>query len=82
MRNIFEEKDLHKLFQALAVKSRLQIMRLLSEHTLCVGALSKRLCLSVGAISQHLNVLKKAGLVKSVRCGYYISYCAAPNALS
>lgn len=76
------EKDICALFRALSVESRVRILRLLAGGNLCVGALSRRLGLSAGAVSQHLNVLRKAGLVKAVRCGYFMHYRAAPDAPS
>jgi len=68
------------LFSALSVESRVRIMQLLSQDTLCVGALSRATGITAGAVSQHLRILKSAGLVKAERRGYFIHYRLAPGA--
>jgi len=69
-----------RVFRALSVEKRVEIVRLLAERTLCVGALSNLLGISAGAVSQHLRVLKEAGLVEADRRGYFIHYSLAPDA--
>lgn len=51
-------------FQALAEPNRLAILEVLREGELPVGALVERLRLSQPAVSKHLRVLKKLGLVE------------------
>ena len=69
-----------RVFRALAVEKRVEIFQLLVTRTLCVGALSHLTGISAGAVSQHLRILKDAGLVVSDRRGYYIHYRLAPDA--
>lgn len=69
-----------RVLRALSVEKRVEIVRYLAERTLCVGALSKLLGISVGAVSQHLRVLKDAGLVEADRQGYYVHYKLEPDA--
>lgn len=69
-----------RIFRALAVESRVRIVKLLSDRALCVGALSNLLGISAGAVSQHLRVLKAVGLVKPDRRGYFVHYSLAPDA--
>ena len=69
-----------ELFRALSSESRVRIVQLLSRDTLCVGALSRRTGISAGAVSQHLRVLRSAGLVRSERRGYFIHYRLTPGA--
>ncbi|MDX1814420.1 MAG: metalloregulator ArsR/SmtB family transcription factor [Thermodesulfobacteriota bacterium] len=76
-----DRKDMTRVFKALAVENRVEIVRLLSERTLCVGALSDLLDISAGAVSQHLRILKDAGIVEPDRRGYFIHYSLAPGAL-
>jgi ArsR family transcriptional regulator len=76
-----ESHDLTRLFRALAADTRRRILHLLSERTLCVGALSNLLAVSAGAVSQHLRALKDAGLVEADRRGYFIHYRLAPGAV-
>lgn len=67
------------LFAALSTESRVRIVQLLSKHVLCVGALSRLTGISPGAVSQHLRVLKSAGLVRPERRGYFVHYRLAPG---
>lgn len=60
--------------KALADEKRLTIIGLLLRHDLCVGALSQRLDVSEAAVSQHLKVLREAGLVAGEKRGYYTHY--------
>ncbi len=74
-----ETPDINVL-KALAVKPRARIISLLCGKSLCVGALARILKISPGAVSQHLNVLKKCGLVVSERRSYFMHYQIAPGA--
>ena len=80
MKKKIDYKDSVRVFRALSVESRVRIVQLLAERTLCVGALSNLLGISAGAVSQHLRILKDAGLVESDRRGYFIHYSLAPGA--
>lgn len=84
-RTAHEEKlttpaDRAALFSALGAESRVRIIELLSGDTLCVAALAHLAGISAGAVSQHLRVLRSAGLVESERHGYYVHYRLAPGA--
>lgn len=58
-----------EVFDALAQPHRREIMRLLAGGELSVGALASRFDVSQPAVSQHLAVLKAAGLVVDRRDG-------------
>jgi DNA-binding transcriptional ArsR family regulator len=75
-----DQRDIFRILRALAVEKRLEAVRLLARRTLCVGALSNRLGISAGAVSQHLRVLRDAGLVEADRRGYFIHYRVTPAA--
>jgi ArsR family transcriptional regulator len=60
--------------KALADETRFKIINLLLRHDLCVGALARQLNLSEAAVSQHLQVLRKAGIIKGEKRGYYTHY--------
>jgi len=62
------------IFKALADETRFRIIHLLLTHDLCVGALAERLSLSKAAVSQHLQILRKAGLVRGEKRGYWTHY--------
>jgi ArsR family transcriptional regulator len=66
--------DLVKLFKALADPTRVQILAQLADRGMCVGALAYRLGVTHSAVSQHLRILREAGLVDGERQGYRVHY--------
>ena len=68
------DKDIVIIYKALSVASRLRILKLIKDRKLCVNAITKKLNISQPAVSQHLSILRKAGLVKSDRYGSIIHY--------
>jgi len=71
-----------RLYGVLAVESRLRIIKLLRGGPLCVGALAARLDISQSAVSQHLRILRDAGLVAPERRGYFVHYRLNERALA
>ena len=71
-----EIAELAEMFKALSDPTRLRLVSLLVEHNgaLCVNALADNLGVSQSAVSQHLRILRQAGLVKGDRRGYYVHY--------
>ncbi len=69
------------LFKALSDQTRLRLVDMLLTHDLCVGALANRLGISKPAVSQHLQVLRQAGLVKGEKRGYWTHYSIEREAL-
>ena len=69
-----EAQRLARIFKALSVDTRVRMVQLLKDRALCVGALSARLDVTQGAVSQHLRVLRDAGLVIPEKRGYYVHY--------
>ncbi|MBZ4687590.1 MAG: ArsR family transcriptional regulator, arsenate/arsenite/antimonite-responsive transcriptional [Clostridia bacterium] len=67
-------EKLNKYLKAMGDETRFKIINLLLTHNLCVGALAHRLGISEAAVSQHLQVLRKAGLVKGEKRGYWTHY--------
>ena len=64
-----------ELFKALGVESRIRIIDLLREKgPLGVNELAETLGITSSAVSQHLKVLRYAGLVRSERKGYWLPY--------
>ena len=71
------------LFKTLADPTRRALFEQLSrEGELTVGALTQRAGVSQPAVSQHLEALKRAGLVKKRRDGRTAHYRAAPRGLA
>jgi len=70
-----------QVHKALASKPRLAIMRLLREHPQCVNAIASRLRMTQPAVSQHLQLLKKAGLIRAEKRGTSMHYMIDPETL-
>jgi len=67
-------EELAQLHKALSVPVRLTILELVGGRSLCVNAITRCLEISQPAVSQHLAVLKRAGLVSSTKHGYMVHY--------
>ncbi len=67
--------------KALGDPKRFQLLQLMSERGYCVRALARSSQLSESAVSQHLKILREAGLVYGVKRGYYTHYCVDKDAL-
>jgi ArsR family transcriptional regulator len=74
--------SLIRSLKALADEKRLIILQMLLSSDLCVGALAKHLSISKPAVSQHLRILRKAGLVKGEKRGYWTHYMVDSQALA
>ena len=66
--------NLIPILKALADETRFRLIQLLLSHDLCVGALADHLSMSKAAVSQHLQILRKAGLVRGEKRGYWTHY--------
>ena len=67
-------KESAELFKILSVDKRIEIIELLKTEDMSVNAMGKALGITSSAVSQHLRVLKSAGLVRDERKGYWIYY--------
>jgi ArsR family transcriptional regulator, arsenate/arsenite/antimonite-responsive transcriptional repressor len=63
-----------KILRAIGEENRMQMIRLLLKGDLCVGALARILNMSKPAVSQHLKVLREAGLIRGEKIGYWTHY--------
>jgi DNA-binding transcriptional ArsR family regulator len=70
------------LFEALGDPTRRAIFELLAAGPLPVGELANRLPVSRPAVSQHLKVLKEAGLVVDHAVGTRRLYRVDPNGVN
>lgn len=68
-----------KLIRALSNRHRLLVLCVLSEQELSVGELNSQVRLSQSALSQHLAVLRREGLVSTRRSAQTIYYKVAPG---
>jgi DNA-binding transcriptional ArsR family regulator len=69
-------------FAALGEPRRREILRLVSSNELSVGDIARRFDVTRPAISQHLRVLKEAGLVTERRDGTKHLYRARPETIA
>ena len=69
-------------FAALAEPRRREILRLVSAAELSAGEIARRFEVTRPAISQHLRVLREAGLVTERRSGTRRLYRARPETLA
>ena len=75
-------EELARLAWAIAHPARLQILRVLTERCGCIcGELVGELALAQSTVSQHLKVLKEAGLVQGEIDGPRVCYCVNPAAV-
>ncbi len=73
--------DISVMLKALGEPTRLSIFQQLLIRKHCVRSLSKKLGITESAISQHMKVLKEAGMVYGERFGYHIHYLPRQEAL-
>ncbi len=71
-----------ELFKVLSVETRVKIIELLkSQGPLGAKDIAATIGITTAAVSQHLKILKQAGLVRSERKGYWIPYTIDENAM-
>lgn len=69
------------IFQALSDETREKILEMIKDKELCVMAICKPFNMRQPSISHHLNILKKAGLVKCCKKGKEVYYTLNRSAL-
>lgn len=71
-----------EVLKALAVETRVKIIDLLkSKGPLGAKNIAEVIGITPAAVSQHLKILRQAGLVRSERKGYWIPYTINEEAL-
>jgi len=74
---------LARLAKALGHPARVAIVRLLLRKQACVcGEIVDELPLAQSTVSQHLKLLKEAGLVRGEVDGPRVCYCVEPGAIA
>lgn len=69
--------------RALGHPVRLRILTILGRRTECYcGDLCQEFDLAQSTISQHLKVLREAGLIRATPCGTAVGYCVIPERLA
>lgn len=74
--------DLDAVMRALRAPARREILALIWDRELAAGEIAAMFSLTPATISEHLAVLRQAGLVDMTRAGTSRRYRARPNALA
>ena len=77
-----EAEKLARIFKLMSVDTRVRMIQLLKRRSLCVNALARSLGLTPAAVSQHLRVLRDAGIVTAHKQGYFVHYRINEKALA
>jgi rhodanese-related sulfurtransferase len=72
-------EQIARVGKALGAPGRLSLVDLLAQAPRTVEALAAQTGMSIANTSQHLQVLRAAGLVEAERSGTYVTYCLASN---
>jgi ArsR family transcriptional regulator, arsenate/arsenite/antimonite-responsive transcriptional repressor len=76
------DEELALLAKAIGHPARVQILRLLVRRDACIcGDIVDELPLAQSTVSQHLKVLKDAGLIRGEVDGPRVCYCVEPRTL-
>ena len=77
------DEELALMTKALGHPARVQILRLLARRQSCIcGEIVDQIeDLAQSTVSQHLKVLKEAGLIKGEIDGTAVCYCVEPRGL-
>lgn len=62
------------VFKALSAGVRLRVLALLSKREMCVCELAHVLGVTQPAVSRHLKILKRSGLIQSEKAGFWTNY--------
>ncbi len=74
--------EIQRIFEALSSPVRRKILAYLAETELPAGVIAGRFSISKPSVSQHLNLLEAAGLVKSEKRGQYVHYSLVRESLT
>lgn len=76
------DEELAALAKAIGHPARVQILRILVRRSACICSdIVDELPLAQSTVSQHLKVLKQAGLIRGDVDGPRVCYCIEPRAL-
>jgi ArsR family transcriptional regulator len=67
-------KAFTRVMKALSDPSRVKILKMLQDRTLCVCEIQAAMGAAQPTVSKHLKLLEEAGLVTSFREGLWVNY--------
>ncbi len=73
--------DIVKVLKALSDDSRMKIITALLSHSSCGKGLARKIGISEAAISQHIGILKDAGLLSGEKRGNRMHYSVKAEVL-
>ena len=62
------------VLKAIGDENRIKILWIISQKNICAKGIARKLDITEAAVSQHLKILKDAGLIKGDKKGYHIIY--------
>ena len=65
---------MNDVFKALNDPARREILKMLRKKDMTAGDIGAKFSMTAPSISHHLDILKRAGLVTSIKQGQYILY--------
>lgn len=65
---------MNDIFKALNDPARREILKMLRKHDMTAGDIAAKFDMTAPSISHHLDKLKRAGLVTTVKKGQYVHY--------
>jgi len=78
-----EDVRLAALARAIAHPARLRLLRTLADRQSCIcGDLAGRVPLAQSTVSEHLRILKEAGLIRARAVGQRTCYVIEPRAVA
>ncbi len=82
MQNGLIQMEPSEIFKVLSVETRVKIINMLKGHgPLGAKEIAATIGITTAAVSQHLKILRQAGLVRSERNGYWIPYSINEKAM-
>jgi len=73
--------DIEQMLKALGEPTRFKVFQHLLMRKHCIRSLSKKMGITESAVSQHMKILREAGLVYSVKYGYHKHYLPSQESL-
>ena len=73
--------DIPRILKALADNTRIQIIKSLLSQSSCGKGLARKTGISEAAVSQHIKILKEAGLLSGEKRGYRMHYSVNTDVL-
>jgi ArsR family transcriptional regulator, arsenate/arsenite/antimonite-responsive transcriptional repressor len=64
----------NEVFKALNDPARRQILKMLRRRDMTAGEIASRFDMAAPSVSHHLDKLKRAGLVTSIKDGQFVRY--------